>query len=108
MRRITVLLAVGLALAGCSSGSTEPARTVTASPSLSTTAARAVCVDAWLTVLRETPDDAPDAADKPAVCEELPGQAAMYAEALKLRNAENRARLDECLDDPGCTEMPIP
>jgi len=112
MRRTTVLLAAaGLALAGCSSGSSEPVKTVTetvtGSPSLSTAAARAVCVDAWLEVLRETPDEAPDVADKPAVCEGLSGQAAMYAEALAARNAENRARMDECLEDPACTEFPV-
>lgn len=112
MRHTTVLLAVVcLALAGCSSGG-EPEKTVTAtvtaSPSLSEAEARAACVDAWLAVLKDTPDAAPDVADKPAVCDGLSGQAAMYAEALQARNQANRDELEACTEDPSCTDFPAP
>lgn len=107
MRHTTALLAVFcLALAGCSSDGGEPEKTVTvtASPSLSEAEARAACVDAWLTVLKDTPD----VADKPAVCDGLPGQAAMYAEALQARNQANRDELEACTEDPSCTDFPAP
>lgn len=111
--RHTVLLAVAcLALAGCSSDRGEPKKTVTAtvtaSPSLSEAEARAACVDAWLAVLKDTPDVAPDVADKPAVCGGLSGQAAMYAEALQARNQANRDELEACTEDPSCTAWPVP
>lgn len=108
----TVLLAVVcLAVAGCSSGG-EPAKTVTAtvtaSPSLSEAEAKQACVDAWLTVLTADGYD-PDAEPvTPGECGGLSGQATMYAEALAARNQANRDELDECLDDPSCTSVPIP
>jgi hypothetical protein len=114
MRHTTavVLAACLLALTGCSSGGEpeKPTVTVTAapSPSLDKAAAKTACTDAWYALMRSDgydPDVEPEA---PSECEGLPGQADMYMEALQRRNAENRARLDECLDDPGCTEMPIP
>jgi hypothetical protein len=111
MRRTAVLLACLLPLTACSAGSDPaPAVTVTAtkSPSLSAADARAACVDAWLAVLENTPDDAPDVADKPAVCEGQAGQATMYAEALQTRNQANRDELDACLEDPECTGWPVP
>jgi hypothetical protein len=105
-----VLAVVALALTGCSSGGNEPTKTVTvtASPSLSAEEARQACVDAWLVVLQETPDDAPDVEDKPAVCEGLSGQAEMYAEALMARNQANRDEHDACTRDPACTSWPVP
>ena len=116
MRRTTlaVLAAACLALAGCSSSSEgEPAKatatvTVAETPELSAEEQRQVCVDAWLAVLEDTPDDAPDVADRPAECEGLTGQADMYAEAMLERNQANRDELDACLEDPACTSFPIP
>jgi hypothetical protein len=111
-RTATVVFAVvALALAGCSSGGEDdPPKTVTvtASPSLSEAEARQACVDEWLVVLQETPDDAPDVEDKPAVCEGLSGQAGMYAEALMARNQANRDKHDACTRDPACASWPVP
>ncbi|UJV42071.1 hypothetical protein [Streptomyces sp. AMCC400023] len=110
MRHTTTLLtAACLALASCS-GNTEPAKpspSATQSPTISDADARQTCVDAWHALM--TADDYdPDAEPKtPGACDGLTGQAAMYAEALAERNAENRERLDECLDDPTCTKFPV-
>lgn len=113
MRYTTALLAAAvLALTGCSSSSEgdEPKATATVTveetPELSAAEQRQACVDAWLTVLEDTPDEAPDVADKPAECEDLTGQAAMYAEALQARNQANRDELDACLEDSSCTSWP--
>jgi hypothetical protein len=119
MRTITAaaVAVLALTLTACGSngdngdGKPEPAprsptATVSATPTVDQAAARQACVDAWLELL-----EAGDAsADKqPAVCEQVPGQsAAMYAEALRKRNEANREQLDECLEDPACTELPIP
>ncbi|MFJ1667387.1 hypothetical protein ACIOK4_13560 [Streptomyces bottropensis] len=117
MRHTTVLLAVVcLALAGCSSGGgEEPEKTVTvtatASPSLSEAEARAACVDAWRDWFDNEPagyDPDTDPLPELPACEGLPNQAAMGAEALLERNAENRARHDECTRDPACTDFPAP
>jgi hypothetical protein len=111
---VTVLLATTtlLALVGCSSKTTEPTKsaspTATQSPAVSKAEARQACVDAWLTLMTSDGYD-PDAdPETPAACNGLAGQADMYAEALRERNTENRGRLDECLDDPSCTEFPAP
>lgn len=107
-----VVLAACLLLVGCSSdGEPEKAVTVTAtaSPSLSEAEARQACVDAWLAVM--TADDYdPDSGleARPGVCEGLPGQATMYAEALQARNQANRDEIAECVEDPSCTSVPIP
>jgi hypothetical protein len=113
MRHTTAVLAVVcLALAGCSSsGEDEPAKTVTvtASSSLSKAEAHAACVDGWLKVMTADgydPDRGLDA--RPGVCEGLPGQATMYAEALQARNQANRDELDACTEDPACTAWPMP
>jgi PBP1b-binding outer membrane lipoprotein LpoB len=107
-----LLVAISLVLAGCSSGGDDskpqPTVTVTKSPELSATEKRQACVDAWLVVFKETPNDAPDIEDKPTECEGLSGQADMYVEAMQQRNAENRGKVDECLEDPSCTSIPIP
>jgi hypothetical protein len=63
-------------------------------------------VDAWVKALDA---GTADADHEPAVCGQVPGQSAeMYAEALLEHNRANRKRLDDCLADPSCTEMPIP
>jgi hypothetical protein len=117
MRHTTILLAaaalalaLALALTGCSSGDAEPTKpspSITQSPTVSEAEARQACVDAWLTLMTAdgyNPDAEPVT---PSECDGLPGQAAMYAEALAERNAANRERLDECLEDPSCTEFPV-
>lgn len=101
MRRTTVLLAVTLALAGagvtgCSGssdgGDPKPTATVTktATPSLSTTEARAACVDAWAQALLKDADLSVD--DEPAECAGLPGDDRLdrYMEGMQKRNAINR------------------
>jgi hypothetical protein len=91
---LTVLLAVG-GVAGCSDSSGEdpkPAVTVTktATPSLSTTEARAACVDAWAQALLKDAKLGVD--DEPAACEGLPGDDRLdrYMEGMQKRNAINR------------------
>lgn len=101
MRRTTtallaVLLAVG-GVAGCSSESSggddpKPRATVTktATPSLSTTEARAACVDAWADALLENSDLGVD--DEPKACAGLPGDDRLdrYMEGMQKRNEINR------------------
>jgi hypothetical protein len=107
-----VALAAVLALAGCTTSEPDkPAVTVTATktPELSAAEQKQACVDAWLAVMTADdydPDEGLDA--RPGVCEELPGQAGMYAEALQARNQANRDEIAECVEDPACTSMPIP
>ena len=113
MRRTatTALAVASLALAGCTSDG-EPTKTVTVtatqSPKLSDTETRQACVDAWLTMMTTDGYDPDAEPETPAACDGLSGQAEMYAEALRERNAANREELDECLADPSCTSMPIP
>lgn len=113
MRHTAALLAVAcLALAGCSSGGGEPAKTVTvtatASPSVSEAEGRQACVDAWLAVM--TADDYDPDADPatPSECDGLSGQATMYMEALQARNQANRDKIAECREDPTCTSVKVP
>ena len=99
MRHTTALLAAALLLAagavGCSDSSDpdpKPTATVTktAAPSLSTTEARAACVDAWADALLEDADLGVD--DEPAECKGLPGDDRLdrYMEGMQKRNAINR------------------
>lgn len=105
------LLTVAALTAGCSSGSSntepnEPA-TVTATKTVDQAAARQACVDAWAELLQSNKEV--DVEDEPAVCATVPGQSAeMYTEALLQRNKANRDELDACLDDPTCTDWPVP
>lgn len=111
-----VLAVLALTLTACGSsdggdGKPEPAPATsspaaTASPTVDRAAARQECIDAWIELLE---NGNADAENEPTVCEQVPGQsAAMYAEALRQRNAANREQMDECLEDPSCTELPIP
>jgi hypothetical protein len=108
----TLLTAACLALAGCTGGGDEPTKTVTAtvtaSPSLPEAEAKTACVKAWLTLMTADGYDPETEPATPGECKGLPGQAAMYAEALAQRNAANRDELDDCLNDPSCTELPVP
>jgi hypothetical protein len=98
MRRTTVLLAVLLtvgSVAGCSDssgGDPKPAVTVTKTtePSLSTTEARAACVDAWAQALLK--DAKQSVEEEPAACAGLPGDDRLdrYMEGMQKRNAINR------------------
>ncbi|GAA3590690.1 hypothetical protein [Streptomyces osmaniensis] len=109
---VTVL---ALALSGCSSnGDGKPAPATSSSTAPSPTpsatvdkeAARQACKDGWKAAM-DTGDV--DVDDEPASCLDVPGESAkLYAEALVERNAANRERMDECLEDPACTEFPIP
>jgi hypothetical protein len=99
-----------LALGACSGGGKpdRPSATVTATATATVdrAAARKACVDAWVKALDA---GTADADHEPAVCGQVPGQSAeMYAEALLEHNRANRERMDDCLADPSCTEMPIP
>jgi hypothetical protein len=108
---VVCLLLAGT-LAGCSSSSDDPkptaTKTVTATPSLSAAEQKQACVDAWHSLMTADGYDPDAEPPTPAQCGGLPGQADMYMEALRARNAENRARVDECLEDPSCTSVPIP
>jgi len=102
---------LALALSGCAGGDDTPAptpasssATASASPSVDRAAARRECIDAWVKALE---DGTASAENQPAVCDQVPGQAAqMYVEALAQHNAANRERLEECMDDPSCTDYP--
>lgn len=115
---VSVVTVLALALAGCSSsggggGKPEPAPSPTTasptpseSPTVDKEAARQACKDGWKAALDTSHVDVDD---EPASCLDVPGESAkLYAEALVERNAANRERLDDCLEDPACTEMPIP
>jgi len=116
MRRTIILLAAAcFALAGCSDSSSDddkpqPAvtETVTATPSLSQAEARQACIDEWLAIMTESPGEEVDFEAQPAVCEGLPKQLEMYSQAVLERGAANRERIDECVEDPTCTSVPIP
>ena len=100
MRHTTALLAAALLLAGgavgCSSDSSDPdpkptaTVTKTATPSLSTTEARAACVDAWAQALLKDAKLSVD--EEPAECAGLPGDDRLdrYMEGIQKRNAINR------------------
>ncbi|MFD3614442.1 hypothetical protein ACFWWT_04165 [Streptomyces sp. NPDC058676] len=116
MRRTTtttLIAAACLALAGCSSsgdGGDKPSpimtKTVTASPSLSEAEARQACVDGWSAVIEEKKTEHAWE-DRPAVCDGLPDQTDMYMDGLDKKPAENRRQIDECLENPACTSLPI-
>lgn len=103
---VTVL---ALALAGCSSsdddGKPEPATTsASASPSVDQAAAREACKQGWAQGLA---DGSVDNGQIPTACDGVPNSAQIGMEALQERNAANRERMDDCLSDPACTELPI-
>lgn len=98
MRHTTALLAAVLlagGAVGCSDSSDpgpKPTATVTktATPSLSTTEARAACVDAWAQALLKDAKLSVD--EEPAECAGLPGDDRLdrYMEGMQKRNAINR------------------
>lgn len=107
----TVVTVLALALAGCSSsdsdGKPEPAASSTsasASPSVDPAVARQACKDGWLQGLQ---DGSVDKGQIPSECDGVPNSAQIGVEALQERNAANRERMDDCLADPACTELPI-
>lgn len=101
-----------LALAGCSSsnagdGKPEPATpstTATSSPTVDQAAAREACKQGWVQGLA---DGSVDNGQIPTACDGVPNSAQIGMEALQERNAANRERMDDCLADPACTELPI-
>ena len=104
------ITALCLALAGCSSsddGKPEPTANSTsasASPSVDQAAAQEACKDGWRKGLA---DGSVDKGQIPAECAGVPNSAQIGMEALQERNAANRERMDDCLADPACTELPI-
>ncbi|MGV9881449.1 hypothetical protein [Streptomyces sp. NPDC003006] len=109
---VALLAASALALASCSSAAdSEPPKataTVIKTPSLSATEQREACVDAWSNALQKDADT--DLDQEPAECDGLreDDQMDRYMEGLQKRNAINRGDVQECLDDPPCTSLPIP
>lgn len=107
-----VVTVLALALAGCSSsdsdGKPEPAASSStapsASPSVDPAVARQACKDGWLQGLE---DGSVDKGQIPTACAGVPNSAQIGVEALRERNAANRERMDDCLADPACTELPI-
>jgi hypothetical protein len=104
---VAAVLVLGL---GACSGDGKPDRpsataTATATATVDRAAAREACKEAW----RQGLEDGTVADGQvPADCEGVPDSAKLGAEALLERNKANRDRLDDCLADPSCTEMPIP
>lgn len=109
-----VTVTVLLALAGCSSssddGKPEPATststpaTTSASPTVDQAAMQA-CLTAWAETIRQGAGENDPA---PAACDGIPDDdGLLYARALKQSIQENRQRMDDCLADPACTELPI-
>jgi hypothetical protein len=103
MRHATtaVLLAAGLALAGCSSsGSNKPTPTVTVTktPKLSAAEQTKACVDAWAQAI----DEGASADDAPAACKGLSDskQLDAYMRGLHERNKRAQASFQACTDDP--------
>ncbi|MFE1315198.1 hypothetical protein [Streptomyces sp. NPDC058755] len=117
MRRTTItalLAAAALTLAGCSSSGDgdkpQATTTVTATktPKLSAAERRKACVSAWAAVLHDNAD-ADQELDEPAECANLPGDhSGMYFDGMMQRNRENQDAARKCLDDPSCTELPVP
>lgn len=119
MRARTSLAAALLALTavtGCSSDSsddkpdptpTTPVATVT--QTVDTAAQRAACVDAWAELLQDADAEVDITTDEPAACDGLPAgeRTERYMDGLFQRNQANRDRIDECLEDPACTSIPI-
>ncbi|MFF9215611.1 hypothetical protein [Streptomyces viridosporus] len=99
------------ALTACSSGSDdkpdEPNATATATKTVDQAAARQACIDAWAEALQ---DAEVSSEDEPAACDGLPegDKLDRYMEGLAQRNEANRDEVQDCLDDPTCTSMPIP
>ncbi|MEU5322973.1 hypothetical protein AB0G67_40415 [Streptomyces sp. NPDC021056] len=108
IRTTAVTVTVLLALAGCSSsddGKPEPTTSsASASPSVDQAAAREACKQGWVQGLE---DGSVDKGQIPAACDGVPNSAQIGMEALQERNAANRERMDDCLADPACTEIPI-
>ncbi|MFE1845786.1 hypothetical protein [Streptomyces sp. NPDC059515] len=106
---LSVLLAA-VSLTACSDGGTpDPKPTATVTRTVDTAAQRAACVDAWAEQLQGNTGEVDIVADEPAVCDGLPDteRGKRYMEGLFQRNEANRNRLDECLDDPTCTDLPV-
>jgi hypothetical protein len=114
MRLRTTAAAVavlGLALTGCSSSDDKPEQpsapssSAAPSPTVDQAAAERACKEAW----RQAVEDGSASADNyPAACEGVPNSAGLGAEAIREHRAAGRKRLDDCLEDPSCTELPIP
>lgn len=106
-----VTMVVACALAGCSSsgddskpGPAASSSTPSASASVDKAAARQACKEGWRKGLE---DGSVDKGQIPAECAGVPNSAQIGMEALQERNAANRDRMDDCLEDPSCTEWPL-
>ncbi|MGW8851755.1 hypothetical protein ACWGNE_28775 [Streptomyces xiamenensis] len=104
------LLALAALTTGCSSGSSDdkPQPTVTATKTVDQAAARKACVTAWADLIKDSPDAGMD--EEPSPCQGLPegDRIDRYMEGLQQLNRANRDELQDCLDDPTCTEAPAP
>jgi hypothetical protein len=104
---------LALALTACSSDETpdrpETASSAPASPSADTAAAEKACKDAWTRAVKEgaVDDGSVSVENPPAECDGVKDQAGLAADALREDIQEGRDRMEDCLDDPACTELPI-
>jgi hypothetical protein len=112
----TAFAVLALTLTACSSSgsgggddklaTSATSSTASPSPTIDRAAARQACINQWVDLLEA---DSASAENEPAVCKQIPGKSAeMYAEALRQRNEANRKPLDDCLEDPSCTALPVP
>lgn len=112
-RTVAAALAVlALAFAGACSSDGEGSvpkpsgSSAAASPTVDPAVARKACVDAWAEAIRQDPDSGE--ADVPVACSQVSDdRSTLYGEAVRQKVQEGRDRMDACLEDPACTEMPI-
>ncbi|WP_461712381.1 hypothetical protein [Streptomyces sp. DSM 41013] len=118
MRIRTTAAAVGavlaLALTACSSDETpdrpqETDSSAPASPSADTAAAEQACKDAWSQATENgaIEDGSVSVDNPPAECDGVKNGAGLAADAIREHIQKGRNRMEDCLDDPSCTELPI-
>ncbi|MFE2046649.1 hypothetical protein ACFXAZ_38210, partial [Streptomyces sp. NPDC059477] len=73
---------------------------------------RQACVDAWAETISNRPagfDPDTDSDAEPDACAGIPGDDWLdaYTDGLQQSNETGRNEIDECLEDPSCTSIPI-